>query len=530
MYSTVVSYSRHILGRIIAVGCLVGGLLLSAQLHAASSPTWTSGATFGGSGADIGQAVKVDRNGNRYVTGAFSATAGFPVRAAQTGATFEAVPFAITRKTLSSAGGTDIFLAKYDSTGTLLWLVQAGGSEDDSGFDIAFDAENNAYLTGMFADSAVFHSTNGTETTVTGVGQTIFLAKYLPSGMLAWIRTGTTSFPGSNNGYGVAVEPVTGSVYITGVSQGNTTFSSSNGTSHSVAGPGTWHMVLVKYDTAGTFHWGESNQAEVNTVAHKVAVDAENNAYATGWMEGQTTFYSSDGKNVTVNAFSGPIQSAPDYPCDAFIVKYDSNGNAKWANHIGGYKGIGTDIATTNGKVSITGLIGNIAGSSQQAETIVTSQPGGKNVNLGGGTLTSPFNSDVMVITYNSAGAVLEAQRFGEAKNDGGSGIAYDSHGNLLVSGIFQRGIKFGEQTLSGTDTYSLFVTSFGTTDHVSWAKAADGPGIGGFENDPRLGITAEGDVLVTGAYRPSALFGAIELFTAGGADGFLALLKVSEP
>ena len=154
-------------------------------------------------------------------------------------------------------------------------------------------------------------------------------------------------------------------------------------------------------------------------------------------------FYSADGKNVTVNAFgSGPIQSYPDYPCDAFIVKYDSNGNAKWANHIGGYKGIGTDVATTNGKVSITGLIGNIAGSSQQAETIVTSQPGGKNVNLGGGTLTNPFNRDVMVVTYNSAGAVLEAQRFGGPKDDGGSGIAYDSHGNLLVSGIFQRGIK----------------------------------------------------------------------------------------
>ena len=321
MSATILSEFRQASRCIIALGCLAGGMLLSAQLHAASSPAWIRAATFGGNESDIGQAVKVDRNGNRYVTGAFSATAGFPVRAAQpdiplaaSPLAVAASPFAVARKTLTSAGGTDIFLAKYDSTGTLIWLVQAGGSEDDSGFDIAFDAENNAYLTGMFADSAVFHSTNGTETTVTGVGQTIFLAKYLPSGMLAWIRTGTTSFAGSNNGYGVAVEPVTGSVYVTGVSQGNTTFSSSNGTSHSVAGPGTWHMVLVKYDTAGTFHWGESNQAEVNTVAHKVAVDAENNAYATGWMEGQTTFYSTDGKNVTVNAFSGPIQSYPDYP------------------------------------------------------------------------------------------------------------------------------------------------------------------------------------------------------------------------
>ena len=104
-----------------------------------------------------------------------------------------------------------------------------------------------------------------------------------------------------------------------------------------------------------------------------------------------------------MDGFSEPVQSFPDYPGDAFVVKYDENGNVKWVNHVGGYKAIAIDIATSHdGKVSITGFIGNIANSHPpQAATIVTSQPGGKNINLGGGMFTNPYNKDVFFATYD---------------------------------------------------------------------------------------------------------------------------------
>ena len=58
--------------------CLVGGILLNLPAYAHPSPEWSSAVPFGGSsGTNIGQAVKVDRDGNSYVTGAFSATAQF---------------------------------------------------------------------------------------------------------------------------------------------------------------------------------------------------------------------------------------------------------------------------------------------------------------------------------------------------------------------------------------------------------------------------------------------------------------------
>ncbi len=510
-------------------------------------PAWTAAASFGGSGSDIGQAVKVDRDGNEYVTGAFSAAAHFPL---ETNGDGRSGRLGISGMTLSSEGGTDIFLAKYDRSGKLKWLIQSGGPEDDEGFDIAFDETRNVYVTGVFTDSATIGGMNGTEKSVSGVGQTIFLAKYLPTGELAWVQTGTVEFDSSNNGYGVAVEPKKGSVYVTGVSQGDTTFSSSDGTTHTVAGAGTWHMFLVKFDTAGNFHWGQTNEASPNTVAHKVAVDAYDNVYATGWMEGQTTFNSNDGNDLTVVGFSQPVQTYPDYPGDAYVVKYDSNGNVKWVNHVGGYKGIGTDIAVSHdGHVSITGIVGNINGQPSQAETIVTSQPGGRSINLGGGIFTEPFNSDVFIATFNTAGVLLDARRFGGAMDDGGSGIAYDRHGNLVVAGIFQDRINIDGRVLTGKDTYSLFVAKFspkknGDGGHrtdfgeqhsfsgfrLDWAKEADGPGVDGFENDPRIGLTTHGDVLVTGAYEPTARFDAVRLNSAGLEDGFLASLASDEP
>jgi len=528
MDSTASRQLLEYLRRATATVCLAGGMLLSTQLYAQSAPIWTDAVSFGGSGTDNGQAVKVDSAGHRYVTGDFSATASFPLQALAPGA----AQHAPAHRSLTSAGGMDIFLAKYDETGNLRWVIQAGGTQDDQGFDIGFDKAGNVYLAGMFFDSATFRGTDGATKTVSGVGETIFLAKYTPAGVLVWLQTGATGFDSSNNAFGVAVEPVTGSVYITGITQGDTTFSSANHTTHVVAGPGSWHMFLVKFDTNGNFKWGQYNAADGNTVAHKVAVDANNNPYVVGWMEGDTTFHSSDGHDLTVHGFSNPFLGPfDDFPDDAYIAKYDANGNLRWVNHLGGYKAIATDVATSpDGKVTVTGFVGNVTFA---PATTATSQPGGNNINLGGGTLTVPYNKDVFITTYDGAGVLLDARRYGGAENDGGSGVAYDSQGKLFVAGIFESStLKIDRATLTANDPSNLFVAKFapngqahGAANTLVWAKAADGPGLGDFENDPRLGVTAQGDVVVTGPYEPTAVFRGFRLNTSGADDGFLSLL-----
>jgi hypothetical protein len=344
----------------------------------------------------------------------------------------------------------------------------------------------------------------------------------------------------NNEGFGVAVEPVTGTVFVSGRAQSNTTFSSSDGTEHIVPGSDNWHMFLVKYDREGTFRWGQANEASSNCIPHKVAVDERNNAYVTGWLEGRTTFHSNDGHDLTVTGFSPP-QSTPDFPDDAFIVKYDAEGNAKWVNLIGGYKGIGNDIAVSgDGRISITGFIGNTGtGTPSEAQTIATSQPGGPNVNLGGGQLTTPYNKDAFVATYDSAGVLLKVRRIGGLGDDGGSGIAYDRKGNLYVTGVFQGPLNVEGQTLTGEKPFNLFVLKIrgrsreeyrkpaaSAAHELVWAKKADGPGREMFEQNPRMCVTATSEVLITGAYLDTAVFDAIHLHSAGEEDIFLAELN----
>jgi hypothetical protein len=85
-------------------------------------------------GADVGSARRADGQGAApAVTGFFNDTATF-------GAGMAAV-------TLTSAGSFDVFVAKYDPAGTLLFAVQAGGPGFDLGNGIAVDGAGNSLVT-----------------------------------------------------------------------------------------------------------------------------------------------------------------------------------------------------------------------------------------------------------------------------------------------------------------------------------------------------------------------------------------------
>ncbi len=87
----------------------------------------------GGTGWDVGSGVNIDKLGNCYITGAFRNTATFG-----------------TSSPMTSAGNYDIFVAKYDNTGAFLWVRNSGGPGDDRGISISSDGASNCYVTGFF--------------------------------------------------------------------------------------------------------------------------------------------------------------------------------------------------------------------------------------------------------------------------------------------------------------------------------------------------------------------------------------------
>ena len=390
------------------------------MLAIASTPPWSGAISAGGNGYTLARAIKAAPGGGYYVTGQFDSTAYFSGTA------------------VVSRGGPDIFLAKYASSGKLLWIVTVGGLGDDQGWGLDLDGGGNVFLTGYFSDSGSFDSANKTHKTVQGSGYTIFLARYSPDGNLAWVQTGTSDYGGLAYGYGVAVDSAANTVYIAALSQGNTTFSSENGIVNTIAGVSTWHMVLAQYGTDGNFRWAQTNQASPNSVPYGIAVDSAGDAYVTGWLEDQTTFSSANGNDITVNGFS-PAQSNGDYPDDAFLAKYDKNGNALWVNHIGGYKAIGNGVAVSpSGEVSLAGFVGNFD-SPGEASTIVTSQPPRKNYILNDAFITDPFNPDVLIVTYTAAGVLERAVRIGHGGSETANGVTYDANGDLYVVGVSEQ-------------------------------------------------------------------------------------------
>jgi len=486
---------------------LLWGMTIAAY---AESPSWIFAISTQGSGNscntgqcdDIGRSVKAGPEGNLYVTGTFSGT----------------IQFAGT--TLTSAGGLDMYLAKYTPTGELLWVIQSGGPQDDWETDVDLDDAGNLYVTGAFTGaSAVFGSANGvTKTVMGGYGSTIFLAKYTPSGALVWLQTGIIACCAGtvNGGNALAVDRAAGTVYIDGVTQGDITFSSQNGASSTVSGVGTWHMILAKFDTEGNFQWGQVNEASPNSIPQGVAVDEMHNVYVAGWMEDQTTFSSNDGADITVAGFS-PAQTTGDFPDDCFLVKYDTEGNAKWVNHIGGYKCNASKVAVSHsGEVTMGGYFGNINyGSPSEEETIVTSMPPGENRTLSDGAFTNSYTMNGILATYNTDGVLQRARRLGGDNQEAVTGLAYNQKDALYVTGISQGPIY----------PQNVFVSKF-CGDKRVWKRKGENAGAWIGNNtvfSPVLAVGPNGRVFVTGAYQSTAQFGTITLNGTGAADIFLA-------
>jgi fibronectin type 3 domain-containing protein len=163
---------------------------------------------FGGPYDDIGESIAVDASGNVVVTGRFQGTADLGAG-------------------MASAGGYDIFLAKYSGIdGRLLWSKRIGGTGSDEGAAVAVDSSGNIFLTGQFFGSVDFGG--GAATNASSYVQA-FLAKYSTDGAFVWAkRFGkllATAPATSGSGRSVAVDP-SGNVIMAGNYYGAVDFGS----------------------------------------------------------------------------------------------------------------------------------------------------------------------------------------------------------------------------------------------------------------------------------------------------------------
>src|SRR3569832_2330673 len=100
------------------------------------APVLVYGSYLGGAGAERVGRVAVDGGGNVYLTGVL-ASSDFPV----SGGAAQGV----------SGGGSDAFVAKFDSAGALVYVTYLGGAGSDRGTALAVDGGGATYVTGTTA-------------------------------------------------------------------------------------------------------------------------------------------------------------------------------------------------------------------------------------------------------------------------------------------------------------------------------------------------------------------------------------------
>ncbi len=127
---------------------------------------------------------------------------------------------------------------------------------------------------------------------------------------------------------------------------------------------------------------------------------------------------------------------------------------------------------------------------------------------------------DMYITKYDSAGVFLWARKGGNSLDAEGLSIAADlNSGNIAVTGYFKGSIDFGTKQLIGNaGKENFFVAVYDTLGNLSWAEQATGGNIRGkgVEFDPW------GNVLVTGQYEDSAMFGTTVLPCQGLQNAFL--------
>ncbi|MCW8817555.1 MAG: SBBP repeat-containing protein [Ignavibacteriaceae bacterium] len=237
-----------------------------AKYDTSGNLTWVK--NFGESIYDYSEGISADSNGNIFLTGRF------------------------VENPLPQFYDSDIFVAKYNALGDLIWIKTVFGNSDDSGQSISADEYGNSYVTGHFSDFAVF----GTIPIYSSGYEDIFIAKYDAIGNCIWVK----SYGGSEydyGGYGISTD-ATGNSYITGSFHGNSA-----------------DIIIAKYGTYGNLIWVIEAGGSLFDEGQSIATDGYGNIYVTGYFRDSAMFdttqlVSAGGKDIFITKINTTVTSS----------------------------------------------------------------------------------------------------------------------------------------------------------------------------------------------------------------------------
>lgn len=433
---------------------------------------------LGGNSNDFSKDLTIDSAGNAYIVGD-SISPNFLAN--------------------SSALNSDVFVARFTTTGNMLNLTFFGGNANDFATSVAVDATGNVYMGGT-TFSANFPRVNAIDMTLGGTNDA-FITKLNGLGPGLFFST-FVGGSGDEAGVSLAIDSAT-NIYLTGRTNSSADFPRVGAIQQNYGG-GVSDAFVSKINANGaafaysTFLGGSSTENILSDSG--IAVDTAGNAYVTGDTV-STNF-------PRVNALQ-QVKAGNASQADAFVSKLNASGAAfVYSTYIGGtLTDRGLDIAAdAAGNAYVTGL----------SESITF---------FGASPIRTPVGLiDAFVAKLNPGGsAYLYFTFLGGSEPDSGNAIFVDSANNAYVSGSAGAGfvlVNALQPTFAGGD--DAFVTRLNSNGVVTFSTY-----LGGSNAETATGVAADttGSIYLSGFTSSTNFPTALPLVAlhGGAADVFMS-------
>jgi hypothetical protein len=384
--------------------------------------------TLGGANGDYAWSISTDGTNNLYISGEIEGT-GTPIL------------FSNSTTTLNTVGDNDIFFAKYDLDGNLIWAKSEGSLKSERAMGITHDQSGNVYICGHITDNGVF---NGQPVSGYG-GKDIIVAKYDANGAFQWVQKAGGA--GRDEAKSIMVDNA-GGVYIAGLYTGQATF----GTMTKGNPDQFQEAYIAKLNASdGNFQWVKHGDSQYDDAGWSLTKDNAGSIYMCGEFNSYISFEDpSKAVATTKNA-------------DVFVAKFDSFGSVQWIKNAGGQevdraRGIGTN--GTN--IFITGQFGHSA-------------------NFGPYNLIGADSSDIFLAALDGNGNFLWANDV-DGVPDTFEGLGFESGIAITAngSGVYATGSMLKDSSNANSvaaDFSGIGLTGYSRTD--MWVAAVGLNGVG---------------------------------------------------
>lgn len=409
--------------------------------------------TGGGNADDAGRTICTDSHGNVYTSGSFRNTS-----------TFDGV-------SITSRGHYDIFIAKYNSSGTLLWLKSAGSSFADNIIKLRISDDGFLYGYGYFAGTMQLGSLFITATKVDP--EDIFLFKMNTDGEFLWAKN-----------YGGVSQNLASDMQIKG---NRIIMTGTYITNEFVAGditlpafPGITPGFILVTDANGVPQWAK------NTGGASFIGMADNAFYLATFLTGTRTV---EGITLTPNG-----------PADIILSSYDYSGNRNWYKQFGGS---GVDRISSLSYNNFTNSI-YMAGEFNNT------------MEMGSNTLVSNGQYDIFVSKFDIQGNNIWAKSYGGTGIDFANTSITDAQGNFYAGGYFFNTVNFGNISIASVGENDAFAVKFNSNGEFQWVRNGGGSSL---DNVFDMALGTNSDLNFIGFFQGSSSYGNLQINSSGTTD-----------